>query len=134
VTAALQRYLRIARVSPFMGVGGGFSTTSTEGKTVVNTTGGTQTVTKNATGGQAVGTLGTFAGGSTLQGFGFFGFEFFLTNEISFSAEYRLGIAKTSRKDEEQTAGPTTTTTKVGGQNLIGIGSSAQFTMAVYLP
>ena len=67
-----------------------------------------------------------------MQAFGLFGFEFFLTDAVSFSAEYRLGVARTSLKDQEVTTGATTTTTKQGSSSLVNIASSGLFTMAVY--
>ena len=131
-SVALERHLSTARVSPYIGAGGGFSTTRTEAtNVVVGNPPGPQTTTTNANFGHVIsGTL--FQGGSTVQGFGLVGFEFFMTKGLSFSAEYRVGIAKTSRKDQEVTTGATTTTTKIGSSTLVNIASSGLFTMAVY--
>ena len=132
VSVALERHLSTARVSPYIGAGGGFLTTTTEAtNVVVGSPPGPQTTTKNAAGGHTI--SGTsFLGGNTVQGFGFVGFEFFMTEEVSFSAEYRLAIARTSRKDQEVTTGTTTTTTKSGSSTLANVASSGLFTMAIY--
>ncbi len=132
ISLALERHLSTARVSPYIGIGAGFSTTSTEATNAV--TGNpppAQGVAKNLDGGHTIG--GTFfQGGSTLEVFALGGFEFFLTEEVSFSAEYRLGYAKISQKDEEITFGTTTTTTTFGDSSLININSSGLFTLAIY--
>lgn len=132
ISLALERHLRTARVSPYFGVGAGFSTTSTEATdAVVGNPPGPQTTVKNLDGGHRI--SGTFfQGGSTVEVFGLGGFEFFLTEEVSFSAEYRLGYAKISQKDEEVTFGTTTTTTAFGDSSLININSSGLFTLAIY--
>ena len=110
----------------------GFSTTSTEATdAVVGNPPGPQTTVKNLDGGHTI--SGTFfQGGSTVEVFGLGGFEFFLTEEVSFSAEYRLAFAKFSPKDEEVTTGTTTTTTQLGSTSLVNINSVGLFTLAIY--
>ena len=132
ISLALERHLRTARVSPYFGVGAGFSTTSTKAKNAVEgNPPGPQTTVKNLDGGLTIG--GTFfQGGSTVEVFGLGGFEFFLTEEVSFSAEYRLAFAKFSPKDEEITTGATTVTTELGSSSLVDIASSGLFTLAIY--
>ena len=132
ISLALERHVRTARVSPYFGVGAGFSTTSTEATdAVVGNPPGPQTTVKNLDGGHTI--SGTFfQGGSTVEVFGLGGFEFFLTEEVSFSAEYRLAFAKFSPKDEEITTGATTVTTQLGSSSLVDIASSGLFTLAIY--
>ncbi len=132
ISLALERHLRTARVSPYFGVGAGFSTTSTKAKNAVEgNPPGPQTTVKNLDGGHTI--SGTFfQGGSTVEVFGLGGFEFFLTEEVSFSAEYRLAFAKFSPKDEEITTGATTVTTQLGSSSLVDIASSGLFTLAIY--
>ena len=97
------------------------SSTSTENKTAVNTTGGAQTDTKN--GGAA---------GLTLGLGGIAGVEFFLTKEISLGAEYTLGYALRSHYDLTSTTGPITTTTKEGSTSTIAISNTGALTLSVY--
>ena len=115
-----------------MGVGAGFSTTSTDAKpTVVGTPPLTQSETKNSGAGQTVNGT-TYLGGTSIQVFGLAGVEFFLYKELSLSAEYQLGYMSTSRKDQEVTVAGTTTTTKIGSGSNLGITNSGVLTLAVY--
>jgi hypothetical protein len=123
VSAGVEYHFLTSRVSPYAGAEVLFSNTSTESKNVV--TGNpppAQTVTKNAIGGGA---------GTTIRVSGIAGVEFFLTKELSLGGEYQLGLNMVSRPDQEQTTGPTTTTTPVGGSTVIGIGTAA-LTLSVY--
>jgi len=131
-SVALERHLRTARLSPYYGGGVAFSTTSTESKNaLVGNPPGAQTTIKNNGAGENIGGVG-YQGGSNIGVFGLMGFEFFVTKDVSFSAEYRLGFTNTSQKDQEVAIGTTTTTTKTGSIQLLGIASSGVFTMAVY--
>lgn len=123
VGGAIELHMGSGRVSPYIGGGVGFSTTSTEAKNAaVATPPATpvQTTTKNA------------GGNTTFTVFGLAGFEFFLWKEVSVSGEYRVGFSSTSMKDLEVTTGPTTTTTKQGSSSTIGIAAQGQLTLAVY--
>jgi len=132
LSLALERHLTATRVSPYFGIGAGYSTTSTEAKsTEVGNPPAAQSTVKNLDGGHTI--SGTFfQGGSLFEIFGIGGFEFFLTNEVSLAAEYRLAFGRFSQKDEEITIGTTTTTTQFGNSSLIGIDSSGLFTLAIY--
>ncbi len=129
---AAEWHMGKGRVVPYMGVGAAFSTASTDTKPVV--TGApplNQPETKNGQFGLSVNGT-TYYGGTTLQIFGLAGVEFFLYKELSLSAEYQLGYMSTSRKDQEVSAGGTTTTTKVGSASNIGITNSGVLTLSVY--
>lgn len=132
LSLALERHLTATRVSPYFGIGAGYSTTSTEAKsTEVGNPPAAQSTVKNLDGGYTI--SGTFfQGGSLFEIFGIGGVEFFLTNEVSLAAEYRLAFGRFSQKDEEITIGTTTTTTQFGNSSLIGIDSSGLFTLAIY--
>ncbi len=134
VSGAAEWHMGRARVIPYIGAGLSLTTTSTESKNVV--TGNpppAQTTTKNRSAGESVNGIG-YVGGSSFQVFGLLGVEFFLYKEVSLAAEYRLGYASTSRKDQEVTTGTTTTTTKIGSGSTLGISNSGSLTLAVYLP
>ena len=131
-SAALERHLAKARVSPYIGGGGSFSVTSTEAKNiVVGNPPPAQTTIKNAGAGETINGQ-FFQGGRTGGVFGLIGFEFFLKKEISFSGEYRLGYATTSRKDQQISVAGATVTTKVGSSHAFNLASQGLFTLAVY--
>lgn len=97
-------YMGSGRVRPYMGGGVGLTFGSNSSKPPV-VPAGPQSETKNN---PAVGPTGITFGLS-----GIAGAEFFLYNELSLSAEYRLNIiTASSPADMEVTAGNTTTTTK----------------------
>jgi len=124
VGGAVEIHLGSGRVSPYLGGGVQFSTTSTESKNAATATPPatpTQTTTKNAN------------GATTFTVFGMAGFEFFLWKEVSLSGEYQVGFSSTSMKDREVTTGATTTTTKQGSSSNIGIASQGFLTLAIYL-
>jgi hypothetical protein len=88
---------------------------SNSSKSVVNTTGGTQTETKNAS-----------PAGTTFGLMGIAGAEFFIYPELSISGEYSLNLFSImSKKDTETTVGGTTTTIKNGSSTqLLGFGAA----------
>ncbi len=123
VAGAIELHLGSGRVSPYLGGGVGFSTTSTESKNAATATPPavpTQTTVKNA------------AGATTFTVYGLAGFEFFLWKELSLSGEYRVGFSSSSLKDQETTTGSTTTTVKQGSSSSIGISAQGTLILAVY--
>lgn len=115
-------YMGGGRVKPYLGGGVSLSMTSNDDKSVVNNTNGVQTETKNAApAGMTLG-LGAVAGA-----------EFYLYNEMSLSAEYRLNVfSLTSNSDKEVTTGNTTVTTKGGSSTqLLGFGAAGA-TLHIY--
>lgn len=132
VGGAIELHMGKGRVSPYLGAGVAFSTTSTEMKNiVVGNPPPAQTTTKNATGGETISGV-NYQGGTTFTVYGLAGFEFFLYKEVSLAGEYRLGFSSTSRKDQEVTAGATTTTTKLASSSTFDIASQGVLTLAVY--
>jgi hypothetical protein len=73
--------------------------------------------------------------GTTLQVSALAGVEFFLTKELSLSAEYQFGFSSLSHADSKVIAqtptGTTTTTGKVAGTTALGVSTTA-LTLAVY--
>jgi hypothetical protein len=127
INAAIEYHLAKARVSPFVGGGILFSSTSTDYKSPVAGTGAT-VETQNARAGEVIdGT--TYTGGLSLGFAGLGGIEFFITQELSLSAEYQLGFAMKNRYAEKVVNG---LETKVGGTNTFGITASGLLTLAVY--
>jgi len=123
VGGAIELHMGTGRVSPYLGAGVQFSTTSTETKNAAVATPPAvpvQTVVKNA------------GGNTTFTVYGMAGFEFFLWKEVSLSGEYRVGFSSTSQKDQETTTGPTTTTIKQGSATQIGIAAQGVLTLGVY--
>jgi len=134
VSAALEIRMAKRRVSPYFGGGVLFTVSSTElNSAEVGNPPPTQTVTKNSAGGLIVNGT-TYTAGTTLTVFGMMGVEFFLYNEMSLAAEYRLGYGSTSRPDQEISNGTTTTTTttKVGGGSTLGFSNGGALTLSVY--
>lgn len=124
VGGAIELHMGSGRVSPYLGAGVGFSTTSTESKNAATATPPatpTQTTTTNA------------GGNTTFTVYGIAGFEFFLWKEVSLAGEYRLGFSSTSNKDVEVTSGTTTNTTKQGSSSSFGVNAQGVLTLAVYL-
>jgi opacity protein-like surface antigen len=119
LSLALERHLTSTRVSPYIGLGAGYSSETFESKS-------TETGSPPPT--QSIG-----KGGETgFDIFALLGFEFFLTSDVSLGAEYRLGYRKTSDKDDESTFGGTTTTVPGNSGSEFGIESTGMFTLAVY--
>ncbi|MEX0602974.1 MAG: outer membrane beta-barrel protein [Bacteroidota bacterium] len=133
VGGAVELHLAKGRVRPFIGGGVGFSTTSTESKDPERgNPPPAQTTVKNNANGETIGGM-TFVAGSSIEVYGLVGFEYFLYNEISLGAEYRVGFMSLSQKDQEISSGSVTVTTKGGSSSLIGVTTSGVFTLAVYL-
>jgi len=121
LSGAIELHLNARRISPFFGGGVAFRTASSKEKTVV-TDPNPQTTIKNE------------FGYTELEFFALAGAEFFLYKKmISLSAEYQLGYAKRSFKDEEITTGNVTVTNKQGSLSALGITTSGMLTLAVYL-
>jgi opacity protein-like surface antigen len=124
VGGAIELHLTKSRISPYIGGGVMLTTRSTENKTsdVSPTAAGiSQTVTKNANG------YTQFSFGGIL------GVEYFITDGVSLSAEYLIGVALTSNKDVEvTTTGTPTVTTPQGSSTNIGITNGGTLTLAVY--
>lgn len=130
LSVAVEYHLAQRRVSPYIGGGASFSSTSTESETA--TIGNTPQVTvKNRFGGENVNGQ-TFTAGTEFGIFALAGAEFFLFRELSLSAEYRLGFSSLSQKDQEATVGNTTSTTTGGSATGFGITSQGVFTLAFY--
>jgi len=127
---AAEYHLGTGRVSPFVGGGLGFSYTRTESKNAV-TGGGAQTTIQNDINGETVNGQ-TFEGGLAISLYGMAGVEYFVSDEVSLAAEYRLGVVSTSRFDDERVSGNTTITTKSGSSLLFGISTGGALTLAVY--
>jgi len=123
IGGAIEIHLTKSRISPFIGGGVMLTTRSTESKPAAYGAPGVpinQTVTKNA-------------GGYTEFSFGgILGVEYYVTDGVSLSAEYLVGVALTSNKDIEVTTATTTTTTAQGSSTNIGITNGGTLTLAVY--
>jgi hypothetical protein len=131
ISAALELHRGSARANAYWGGGIGFSKASTEVKSPVIGPTTNQTTVKNDRNGESINGV-TFLAGTGFNLFALAGAEFFLFQEVSLAAEYRLGFAKLSRADEEITSGNQTTTTKVGSSSGLGINSAGVLTLAIY--
>ncbi|MDR3609377.1 MAG: outer membrane beta-barrel protein [Ignavibacteriaceae bacterium] len=127
IEAALEYHLTTTRVTPYLGGGIGFSSTSTDYKPAVFGTAPLyQSETKNATGSGA---------GTTLNFFVLMGVEYFIVNEVSLGAEYRLGYDLLSPSDQEYSSnrpGSVTVTTKGTSSHSLYLSSAGFLTLAVY--
>ena len=133
LSGAAEWHMGKSRVIPFVGAGLMYSHTTTESKTVE--TGNPppdQTTRKNRGTGENVNGV-TYVSGTLFQIFGLAGVEFFLTKELSLSAEYQLGYGSVTRPDQEVSSGSTTTTTKMGSGTGLGISTAGSLTLAVYI-
>lgn len=132
LSAAAEYHLLKTRVSPYVGGGLLFSTTSTQSKAAV--TGTTpQTTVKNRYS-AVTGVSETIGGTDYSAGLkfginGLAGIEFFITKEVSLAAEYQLGYSVLSRYDQETTGLPAI---KEGSLNSFGISSTGLLTLAFY--
>jgi len=126
LSGALEVHLNATRVNPYFGAGLGLSLTSTESKSAEADPADQVTI-KNDRDGEF-----GYYGGTELMFFGMLGVEIFVFKNLSVAAEYRLGFARESLKDEEATLGNTTVTTKQGSFSAFGIESSGVLTLAVY--
>jgi opacity protein-like surface antigen len=124
LSAMAEYHLLKTRVSPYVGGGLSFSSTSTTDKAVVNGP-GAQTTIKNGPV-----TLGgvTYSGGLNFGINALAGVEFFITKDISLAAEYMLGYSLFSRYDLVAGA----TTTNEGSLSSFGISASGLLTLAFY--
>ncbi len=123
IGGGIELHLTKNRISPYFGGGIMLTSRSTESKPADTApAGGTinQTVTKNADG------YTEFSFG------GIFGVEYYITDGVSLSAEYLIGVALTSNKDEEVTTAGRTITTPQGSSSNIGITNGGTLTLAVY--
>ncbi|MGE5683078.1 MAG: outer membrane beta-barrel protein [Bacillota bacterium] len=130
INAALEYHVLTTRVSPYMGVGVGLSTLSTESKNAVAAN-ANQTTIKNNRQGETIGGQNYLAG-TTVSVFALIGAEFFLYKELSLAAEYRIGFSSTSRSDQEVSVANQTTTTSQGSVSRIGIDNQGFLTLAFY--
>jgi outer membrane protein len=120
VTLAMEKHTGDSKtLSPYMGLGVGFSTFSDK-----------QEYTHAAA--PATGTaLSQTISGMSYNVFGLAGFQWFFTENISLGGEYQLGLNGSSDKTENETQGAATTTFKGSGFNL-GLGT-AQLSLSVAL-
>jgi len=125
---AVEKHRKNKKISPYLGCGFGFSSTSTESKNAVPVS-QFQTTYKNYTVNVPG---GSFRGNTTLDIFGILGFEYFVTDIISLSAEYQMGFSKTSLKDQEEINANLTITNKGGSARTLGIKTSGFITLAIY--
>jgi hypothetical protein len=127
ISPAIEYHLSKARLSPFIGGGILFSSTSTKNKSAV--TGGAASVEiQNAANGENIDNTVYYAG-MTFGISGLGGVEFFITNEISLSAEYQVGFSLISRYPQKVVNG---VETKVGSRNTFGISNNGNLTVAFY--
>lgn len=131
ISGALEFHGGAGRVTPMWGVGAAISIASTERKNPNFGPASDQVIVKNSANGENINGL-NFAGGSQMDLFALLGAEFFIVKEASLSTEYRLGFSKISRKDQETTQGPNTSTTKLGGGSGFGIATAGVLTLAIY--
>lgn len=124
--AAFEYHLAHDKVCPYFGGGFEFTTSSTERK--VKYANGTQ---QNVIVNRTLGELGIEAG-TQLGVFGMLGAEFFIFDNVSLGAEYRLGLSSMARSDEENTAGGVTVKTKLGSKSSFDVSSQGAFTLAIY--
>lgn len=126
IFVAIEKHLNTHRVSPYLGGGFEYASSSTEEKNPALDAASQVTV-KNSTGGE----LG-FRGGTTTAFAALFGCEFFLVKNLSLGAEYQLGYMKISLKDQETTMGNVTTTLNQGSYRAYGLTSSGMLALTFY--
>jgi opacity protein-like surface antigen len=119
---AFEYHMVVGKLSPYFGGGFGFSTTSSEEKSPYPN-GGSQTVKKDDP---------AYNAGTNLSLYALLGVEYFIYDNVSLAAEYRLGFNSLSRADYSITSGGITSTTKMGSSTSIGTGSQGLFTLAFY--
>jgi hypothetical protein len=128
LSLGMEYFLAKARLSPFIGGGIGFSTTSTTQKSPVASP-TAQPVLENA----PITVKGIeYIPGLGFDIFGLCGVEFFITQEISLALEYQLGYFLKSRSDIKGTQGTTTQTLKMGSESTFGIRYGGFVTLAFY--
>jgi outer membrane protein W len=123
--AALEYHLTTSRLTPYFGGGIGFMTTSNESKPAVTGTGTLYQVTIKDNAGA----------GLTLNFFALMGVEYFIVNEVSLAAEYRLGYNLLSPSDmvvSSSNPAVTSRTTKGISNHSLYLNSTGVLTLAVY--
>jgi opacity protein-like surface antigen len=130
VSAAIEIHFSLSRISPYLGGGLGMMFTSTESKNAVfgNTV---QTTTKNNRNGESISGT-TYFGGTTYRFFGMGGMEYFVSQNLSLSAEYRIGYSTTARYKEELITGNTTISSDLGRTFSLGFSTGGSLAIAVY--
>ncbi len=131
LSGAIEVHSGSGRVSPFIGAGAAFATTSTENKEANIGAPSGQTTVKNNPAGETIGGI-TFVPGNRFDIFALLGVEFFIVKELSLAAEYRLGFSNVSGKDVEVTQGTSSTISKVGDASGMGIATAGVLTLAFY--
>lgn len=127
--AALEYHLTSTRLTPYLGGGAGFTMTTNESKPAETGPANQplyQTTTKNRLNSGA---------GTSFNVFALMGVEYFIVNEISLAAEYRLGYSILSPKDEEVSSnrpGSVTVTSKGVSSHDLFLNSAGFLTLAVY--
>jgi opacity protein-like surface antigen len=131
LNGAIEVHSGSGRVSPFLGAGIAFSTTSTENKQVNFGPSSEQRVIKNDRAGETI-NGNSFLAGTRFDVFGLLGAEFFIVKELSLAAEYRFGFSKISGKDEEDTQGTSSDKFKAGSASGFGITTAGVLTLSFY--
>lgn len=127
IDAALEYHLTSSRLTPYFGGGIGFAMSSNERKPVETGPANAplyQDTYKNEAG-----------AGTTLNFFALMGVEYFIVNEVSLAAEYRLGYSLLSPSDTEHSSSDpafTTRTTKGTSDHSLYLNSAGFLTLAVY--
>ena len=129
ISAGAEYHLAFARVSPFAGGVIGFSMTSTK---IVDSSGGADRTQNNF----PSTVFPAYIPGKAFNIGGIGGIEFFITKELSLSAEYQLGwrlpIGYEQKVTSKTTAATTETTVKVPGLSEFGITNDGSLTLAIY--
>ena len=130
ISPAIEWHIGSERVSPYLGGGLGFSYTTTEAKSVVLGAGPKATGTDFPVTIRGV----TYQGGTGFDVFALVGAEFFLLEEVSLGAEYRLGFSSTFNSDQVVNSDQlvSSITIKQGSSNFIGFTTGAGLTLAIY--
>jgi hypothetical protein len=122
--AALEYHLTTTRVSPFLGGGIQFATSSNESKDVVygNTP---QTTIKNSND-------NGLKAGTSFNIFALMGVEYFIVDAVSLAAEYQLGYSILSPSDRVTSQGNISVTEKGISSHDFALNSAGFLTLAVY--
>ena len=123
--AALEYHLTTTRLTPYFGGGIGFMTTSNETKPSVTGTGTLYQVTIKDNAGA----------GFTFNVFALMGVEYFIVDQVSLAAEYRLGYSILSPSDmvvSSSNPAVTSRTTKGTSTHSLYLNSTGVLTLAVY--
>jgi len=129
-SGGVEYHLSFARVSPFIGGVLNFSTASTTNALPVNVVGGNEVTVDNGA------TILGIAPGTALSVGGIAGVEFFVTKELSLSAEYQLGfgfpMGYTQTTKTVTGTGSTEVKVDVEGTSRLGIENTGALTLSVY--